>query len=129
MNIENIVLNGRNVGMVLNGMVYVSKRNTERHLFRGGKSSVSAAINGKTAAWGISHDVMSLILDAGVKVLAIDSDKGVYWTSVSRMMTNGFFLEMSGHGLQRFLKLEHWSVAGSVHDVVNATGTVLRRAA
>lgn len=129
MKIEAVNYNGKQVGNILADLVYVSHRKFSKHLFRGGKPTVKAAIKAGTAMWGISHDLLKLLKDAKVKVVAIEAEGTVYWASLERFVRTSSFLEMDNQGLQKFMKLNEWNVYLSINELVEAVVATYRREA
>lgn len=126
MNIESLKYDGKEVGYIADGFVYVSPRKQSRHLFRGGAASVEEAKRTGRASWGIDINILELLNLKGIKVVAIsDSEaKKLYWAALPSW-ENGNVLNMK-FGIQRFLKLKDLRLASSIDKLVDATKSVFK---
>lgn len=122
---EEVVLDGKKVGVIVNSILYVSYRKQSKHLYRGGEKSLLAAKRSGKAAWGMSNSLLKLLEARGVMLLAInESELGkTYYASLERFNKEGSFLEFGGHGLQKFMNLNSWSEA-NLGSLVEAAGKV-----
>lgn len=125
MKTEAIEYEGKKVGDIIDGIIYVSHRSEKKHLFRGGLSSIPEAKRKKKAMWGIDYDLMNLLKMKGVQIVVIfDFDHEIgYWASLKRIYKDGSFLDM-GHGLQKFLPLHEWRTTDDFTELVNAVHKV-----
>jgi hypothetical protein len=130
MKTERVEHRGKQVGVMVDGILYLSQRRQSKHLFRGGAASIGEAKRMKRAAWGIDNDLLGLLHACGVKVVAVsDEETGkLYWAALTTLQQHGSYLDM-GHGLQRFLPLHEWHLAGNLAQLLDATHNALRRTA
>jgi hypothetical protein len=128
MNVEEVKLYGRKVGELIDGILYISRRKQSKHLYRGGAPSVSAAKKGKTAAWGIDDNILSLLKFRNVKLIAISDTetKKTYYASIGKFDSPDIKYLNFGYGIQRFLNLEHWK-QGEFGKIVEALGKIERK--
>lgn len=129
MNIENITLEGRKVGYIVDGIVYVSPRKQSKHLYRGGCRDVQAAKKAGKACWGVSKVLLDILVSRGIQLICIDDaeTKKAYYASVDRIIRLGSFLNFD-NDLQKFISLSEWKV-DSIGNILNAVEILKKRRA
>lgn len=118
---------GRRVGFLINGCVYLSKRSAKKHMFRGGAPTPSAAIKKGTAYWGISTAVLSSIPGAKVIVIEDSDKKEIFFTTRDVFESESIVLEITDQ--QRFLNLTRWDKIDSVERIVDVASRIASRRA
>ena len=76
---------GKNIGDIMNGVVFVAPRHGKKHLFRGGRGkTVASGIKAKTAAWSFNVGILTC--------WSLDHGGGRYWQQASVGIGNVFGL-------------------------------------
>lgn len=70
--IERVFYEGKNVGEIINDIIYFSRRKQSKHLFRGGRKTVKQAIKDKTACWGVSNGILEQLQKDMQRFLELD---------------------------------------------------------
>lgn len=101
----------RDVGKTLND-VFISHRKEATHMFRGGRKSLTQAINDGTAAWGIDAKRCVDMMANGFKRVKIVSDKAIYECPLEYFtdQDKSFKRHFVPHGTQYFVNLHHFTI-------------------
>jgi hypothetical protein len=99
----------RSVGKTIND-VFISHRNEEKHMFRGGRKPLVQALSEGTAAWGIDAKRCVDMVADGFKRVKIISDKAVYECPIEYFLdpVRSFKRHFQPHGTQYFVNLCHF---------------------
>lgn len=122
-----VSFDGKRVGFLINGCIYLSKRSAKKHLFRGGAPTPSVAINKGTAYWGISTAVLSSVPGAKVIVIEETGRKEIFWTTRAVFEAESIVLEITEQ--QRFLNLNRWNIVDSVERIIDVASMIASRRA
>lgn len=101
----------RVVGKTVND-VFITHRNEEKHMFRGGRKPLTQAINEGTAAWGIDAKRCVDMIAEGFKRVKIISDKAIYECPITYFTDEdkSFKRHFQPHGTQYFVTLQHFNI-------------------
>jgi len=119
---------GRKMGNLVNGVVFIAFRSYRKHLYRGGLRTPGEAIRKRTASWTCDNAFLTELEKEGVKFFVVkDLDRGYYfWVSMKRLMSSGYLLDF-GEGDQRHLQYDAWNQTGDITALIGASMMALRR--